>query len=168
MSIRSAVVVMSLSCRSKMAGYAAKEYVLFCWLHTSVNIAALGGGRGSLCGFSLASGCVLTGLLVRGGLVWGSSETGSHPAPIFSHRISSSANAVAVCTGGCRVGSCLDAASSCRLLMSFWSSSAWRLAMLSRFMPAVSLAWACASVVVAGSCSSGTSDTSRKPGPHSL
>ena len=164
MSILSTVVVMMLSCRSKMAGYADKEYVLCCWLHTPANVATWGGGRELLCGFSLASVCVLTGLLVGGGLVWGSSETGSRPDPICSHRISSSAAVVVICTGGCRVGvgpSCLDAASPCRLSMSFWSSSAWRLAMASRFMPAVAIAWAGASVGVAGSCYLGTSDTVR-------
>ena len=36
------------------------------------------------------------------------------------------------------------------------------------FMPAVALAWAGALVVVAGFYSSGTSDTLRNPGPHSL
>ena len=62
MSIFSAVVVMLLSCRSKMDGYAAKESILCCWLYTSANVATWGGGRGSLCGFYLASVCVLTGL----------------------------------------------------------------------------------------------------------
>ena len=170
-SILSAVFVVLLSCRSKMAGYAAKKSVLCCWLHTSENVATWGGGRGSLCGFSLTSVYVLTGLLVGGGLVWGSSDTGSRPAPNCSHWISSSAAVVAVFPGGCRVGvgpSYLDTASPCRLLMSFWSSSAWRLAMASRFMPAVAIAWAGALVGVAGSCSSDTSDTSRKRGPHIL
>ena len=44
MSIRSVVDVMLLSCRSKIAGYADKEYVLCCWLHTSTNVATWGGG----------------------------------------------------------------------------------------------------------------------------
>ena len=35
MSILSGVDVMSLSCRSNIAGYAAKYSVLCCWLHTS-------------------------------------------------------------------------------------------------------------------------------------
>ena len=37
--------------------------------------------------------------------------------------------------------------------------------MASRFMPAVAIAWAGASVGVGGSCYSRTSDTSRNPGP---
>ena len=60
-SILSDVVVMVLSCRSKMAGYAAKEYVLCCWIHTSANVATWGGGQGSLSVFSPASVCALTG-----------------------------------------------------------------------------------------------------------
>ena len=103
--------------------------------------------------------------------MWGSSVTGSRPAPICSHLISSSSAVFEVCRGGCRVGvgpSCLDAASPCRLSMSFWSSSAWRLARASRFMPAVAIAWDDAWVGVVGSCSSVTRDTLRKPGTHSL
>ena len=40
--------------------------------------------------------------------------------------------------------------------------------MASRFMISVALAWAGAPFEVVGSCSSGTSDTSRKPVPHSM
>ena len=154
-----------------MAGYAAKESVLCCWLHISANVVTWGGGRGLLCGFSLASVCVLTGLLVDNGLVWGSSETGSLPAPNCSHCIYSTAVVVFVFPGGFWVGvgpSCLDTASPCRLLMRFWSSSALRLVMSSRCMPVVAIAWAGALVGVAGSYSSGTSDTSRMPGTPSL
>ena len=39
MSIFSVVVVTSLSCRSNISGYAAKESVLCCWLHTSAKVA---------------------------------------------------------------------------------------------------------------------------------
>ena len=104
MSILSEVVVMLLSCRSKMAGYEAKDSVLCFWLHTSANVETWGGRRGLFGLFSPASVCVLTGLPVRGSLVWGSSVTGRRPAPIFSYLISSSSDVVKVRTGGCRVG----------------------------------------------------------------
>ena len=48
MSISSVVVVISLSCRSKIYGYAAKDSVFCCWLHTAANVATWGGGRGLL------------------------------------------------------------------------------------------------------------------------
>ena len=52
MFILSDIVVTSLSCRSKMAGYAAKEFVLCCLLHTSANVEAGDGGRGLLGGLA--------------------------------------------------------------------------------------------------------------------
>ena len=61
MFILSDVVVTVISCRSKMAGYAAKESVLCCWMHTSANVETWGGGRGSLCVLSPASVCALMG-----------------------------------------------------------------------------------------------------------
>ena len=45
MFILADVVVTVLSCRSKMAGYAAKESVLCCLLHTSANVKTGNGGR---------------------------------------------------------------------------------------------------------------------------
>ena len=59
--ILSYVVLTLLSCRSKMAGYAAKESVLFCLLHTSAKVETWGDGRGLLGVLSTASVCVLIG-----------------------------------------------------------------------------------------------------------
>ena len=61
MFILSDVVVTVLSCRSKMAGYAIKESVLCCLMHTSANVETWGSWRGSLGVFSTANGCVLMG-----------------------------------------------------------------------------------------------------------
>ena len=46
MFILSDVVVTVLSCRWKMAGYAAKDSVLCCLLHTSANVETGDGRRG--------------------------------------------------------------------------------------------------------------------------
>ena len=151
MSICLGVAVMSLSCRSNISGYAAKASVLCCWLHTSTNVATWGGGRGLLWRLSLVSGWVLMGLWVRGGLTCGSSTAGSCAVLSFSHWISSSADAVSVCTGGCRVGSCMAAASPCRLSIGFWRSSYWRPDIVLRFMVPVTLACVGAPVGVASS-----------------
>ena len=62
MFILSDVIVMVLSCRLKMAGYAAKESVLCCWLHTSANVEIWGGSQGSLGVSSPASVCAQMGL----------------------------------------------------------------------------------------------------------
>ena len=61
MFILSYVVLKVLSCRSNMAGYAAKESVLCCLLHTSENVETWDGGQGSLGVFSTANVCVLMG-----------------------------------------------------------------------------------------------------------
>ena len=61
MFILSDVVVALLSCRSNMAGYAAKESVFCCWLHTSANVETWGGGRGLLGVLSPVSVCALMG-----------------------------------------------------------------------------------------------------------
>ena len=127
MFILSDVAVMVLSCRSKMAGYAAKESVLCCFLHTSENVETGVGGRGSLCGFATANDRSLMVSWGGDGLVWGASMTGTCPIPTCSHLIASSSAGAEARMGGCRVGffySCLDAARPCRLLMIFWSSSA--------------------------------------------
>ena len=55
MFILSDVVVTVLSCRSKMAGYADKEYVLCCFLHNSANVDTCGSGWGLLGVLSPAS-----------------------------------------------------------------------------------------------------------------
>ena len=61
MFILSDVVVMVISCRSKMAGYAAKESIFCCLLHTSANVETWGGGRGLLGVLSPVSVCALMG-----------------------------------------------------------------------------------------------------------
>ena len=126
MFILSDVVVTVLSCRSKMAGYAAKEFVLCCLLHTSVNVESGDGGQGLLGGLATSKVRSLMGSWGGGGLVCGASGIGTWSDPTCSHLISSSYSGVEAGMGGCCVGasSCLDAARPCRLLMSFRSSSA--------------------------------------------
>ena len=53
MFILSYVVVTTLSCRSKMDGYAAKESFLYCLLHTSANVETGTAGRDRLAFFLL-------------------------------------------------------------------------------------------------------------------
>ena len=122
------VVVTSLLCRSKIAGYAAKEFVLCCLLHTSANIEAGDGGRGLLGGLATTKFRSLVGSWGGGGLVCGdASGIGTGSAPTCFHLIASSSSGAESGMGGCHMGvasSCLDAARPCRLSMSFWSSSA--------------------------------------------
>ena len=116
------VVVTVLSCRSKMARYAAKESNLCCLLHTSANVETGDGGRGSLGRLATANVRSLMGLWGGGCLVWGASVNGTCTVPTCSHVIDSSSSSAEACMGGCRVGivsSCLDAARACRLSMSF-------------------------------------------------
>ena len=127
MFILSDVVVTLLSCRSNMAGYAAKEFVLCCLLHTSANVEAGDGGRGSLGVLATAKFRSLMVSWGGGGLVWGASVIGTCPVPTCSHLIVSSYFGAEAGMGGCCVGvvsSCLDAARPCRILMSFRSTSA--------------------------------------------
>ena len=126
MFILSDVVVTVLSCRSNMAGYAAKESVLCCFLYNSANVETRDGGQGSLGRFAPANVRSLMGLWGGGGLVWGASVTGTFHIPTCSHLIASSSAVADACMGGCCVGvvsSCLDAARTCRISMSFRSSS---------------------------------------------
>ena len=113
--------------RSKIAGYAAKEFVLCCFLHTSANVEASDGGRGLLGWFANSSKvCSLMGSWGGGGLVCGTYEIGTWSDPTCSHLIASSSSGAEAGMGGCRVvaSSGLDAARPCRLSMSFRSSSA--------------------------------------------
>ena len=125
MFILSYIVVTLLFCRSKMAGYAAKEFVLCCLLHTSANVEAGDGRRGLFGGLATSKVRSLMGLWGGVGLVCGASDIGTWSNPTCSHLIASSFSGVEVGMGGFRVGatSCLDAARPCRLSMSFRSSS---------------------------------------------
>ena len=127
MFILSDVVMTSLSFRSKIAGYAAKEFVLCCLLHTSANVEAGNGGRGLLGGLATSKVRPLVGSLGGEVLVLGdASGIGTWSDPTCSHLIASSSTIVEAGMGGCRVGAsaCLDASRPCRILISFWSSSA--------------------------------------------
>ena len=96
-----------------MAGYAAKEFVLCCLLHTSANVEAGDGGQGLLGGLAIAKVRSLMGLWGCGGLLWGASVIGTCPVTTCSHLIASSSSGAEAGMGGCRVGVvsyCLDAA----------------------------------------------------------
>ena len=128
MFILSDVVVTAFLCRSKTAGYAAKEFVLCCLLHTSANVEAGDGGRELLGGLANSSKVrSLMGLWCGGGLVCGdTSGIGTWSDLTCSHLIASSSSGVEAGMGGCHVGasSGLDTTRSCRLSMIFRSSSA--------------------------------------------
>ena len=127
MFILSDVVVTLFYCRSKMDGYAAKEFVLCCLLHISANVETGDDGRGLLGGLATAKVRLLMGSWGGGGLVWGASVIGTCPVTTCSHLIDSSSSGDEAGMGGCRMGvvsSCLDTAIPCRLSMIFWSSSA--------------------------------------------
>ena len=120
------VVVTSLSCRSKIPGYTAKEFVLCYFLHTSANVEAVNGGQGLLGRLATSKVRSLVGSWGGGGLVFGDvSGIGTWYAPTCSHLIASSSSSVEAGMSGCRVGasSCLYAARPCRLSMDFRSSS---------------------------------------------
>ena len=154
MFILSDVVVTSFSCRSKIAGYAAKEFVLCCLLHTSVNLEAGDGGRGLLGRLANSSKVrSLMGSWGGGGLVCGNSGIGTWSDPTCSHLITSSSSGAEAGMGSCCVGasSDLDATRPCRLSMSFRSSSARRIARASRFTPGVDIVGAGPSMLALGS-----------------
>ena len=83
MFILSDVVMTLLSCRSKMAGYAAKDSVLYCLLHTSMNVETGDGGRGLLGELATAKVRSLMGLWGGRGLVWGASVNGTVLFPLY-------------------------------------------------------------------------------------
>ena len=121
------IVLTVLTCRSKMAGYAAKESVICFLLHTFANIETRDGGRVWLGGLATPNVRSLMGLWGGVVLVWGASVNGTCPVPTWSHLIVSASSGDDACMGGCCVGvvsSCLDAARPCRLSMIFRSSSA--------------------------------------------
>ena len=107
--------------RSKIAGYAAKEFVLCCFLHTSANVEAGDGGRGLFGGLATSKVRLLMVSWDGRGLVWGASWIGTWSDLTCSHLIASSSSGAEASMGGCSVGasSDLDAARPCRLLMSF-------------------------------------------------
>ena len=112
MFILSNVVVKSLSYRSKIAGYAAKEFFHCCLLHTSANVEAGDGRRGLFGGLATSKVRSLMGLWGGVGLVCGASDIGTWSNPTCSHLIASSFSGVEVGMGGFRVGdsSCVDTA----------------------------------------------------------
>ena len=112
------------SCRSKMAGYAAKAFSRRCLLHVSENVLAdccVRRGGADIAGSSLVY--PVLGTLVSGGLVVVTSWGGTLPVLTCSQRIASSSPIVATGTcGGCGavdVVPVLAASIPCRLLMSF-------------------------------------------------
>ena len=112
------VVVTSFSCRSKIAGYAAKDFFLCCLLHTSANVEAGDDGRGLLGRLANSSKiCSLMGSWGGGGLVCGNSGIDTWSDPTCSHLIASSSSGAEAGMSGCRMGdsSDLDAARPCRL-----------------------------------------------------
>ena len=138
MFILSDLTAPPLSWRSKIVGYAAKEFVFSCLLHISAKVAP---GFGRLLSVLSSSVC----LLVGGDLVGGLSGSKTGPVPTCSLRIASSypADVVGVC-GRCGVvgvgdPSVLNSARPCRLLMSFLSSIAFRFSNASRFTLGVAI-----------------------------
>ena len=124
MLILTALGELSFSCRSKMAGYAAKAFYWHWLLHVSENVVAyccVRRGMGEIAESSLV--CPVLGPLFGGGLVGGTSWGGTLPVLTCSQRIASSSPVVAAGTcGGCgAVGAVpvLDAAIPCRTSMSF-------------------------------------------------
>ena len=104
MFVLSEVVVTSLSCRSNIAGYSAKEFVLCCLLHTSANVEAGDGGRELLGRLVTSKVRSLMGLWGGGGLVCGdTSGIGTWSDPTCSHLIASSLSGVDAGMGGCSV-----------------------------------------------------------------
>ena len=123
--ILSALVELSSSCRSKMAGYAANEFSWRCLLQVSANVVDDCCRRregGEVAESSLV--CPRLGPLVEGGLVGGTSWGGTFPVLTLYQRIASSSPVVAegMCGGCGAVGifaPVLAAAIPWRLLMSF-------------------------------------------------